>query len=294
MERKKRIVLYVSGLLAYGLVVFVVYLYVTFPYDLVRHRLIEQFDQRGVRLTIQDVRPGWLPGLHLRRVRVLADEQEIPGALLQLQALRIRPASLPLLSERWRVRLAGTLYDGQLQGTVRLPSGNGTGTWDVAGRFDGLQIGQHAFLQRQDEPFLRGSMAGAVEMAWERQGQVRQGTVDLQLDTVIFDGQSLQLPIQRDITCDSVQAQIRITPQLMQLMSFTCQGNDLTLEARGTVNLRQPLDQSELRLLIQLQSETVYSQEIALLGNLINRRPDRRGMLQFSIRGTIQQPRLGA
>jgi type II secretion system protein N len=291
---KKRSILYVLGFVVYGFVVFAVYLYLTFPYDLVRQRLVEQFNRLGVRLTIGEMRPGWLPGLEMRHIRVQANQASAAGDLLRLQALRILPASFPFLADRWRIRLEGVLYDGRLQGTVRLPAANGTDTWGIAGHVSHLQLGQYALLQQQDSPFLRGRLTGEVEMTLDPQGQIRQGRVDLRLDSVAFDGQSLQLPLPRTITCDSGQAQLELMPHQMQITSFSCQGNDLALQARGTVSLRQPLDRSVLNLRLQLQSETVYRQEIALLGELVNQRPDRQGLLRFSIRGTFQRPRVGA
>lgn len=291
MASKKRIVLYVLGGVIYGFVVFAVYLYMTFPYDLVRQRLVEQFDRRGMRLSIGEIRPGWLPGLEMHRIRVQADQE---GDLLQLRTLRILPASFPFLADRWRVRLEGALYDGRLQGTVRLPVANGTGPWDLEGHVSRLQIGQQALLQHQGNPFLRGRLSGDVEMTLDQQGRIQQGKADLRLDSMAFDGQALQLPLPQAITCDSVQAQLKMMPHQMQITSLSCQGNDLALRARGTVSLRQPLDRSVLNLRLQLQSETVYKQEIALLGNLINQRPDSHGLLRFSIRGTFQRPRIGA
>jgi type II secretion system protein N len=108
---------------------------------------------------------------------------------------------------------------------------------------------------------------------------------------VVMGNEGLQLS--RDITCDALQSQLRLAAGQLQIVSFNCRGEDLSVQARGNVQWQHPLGESALDLHIQMRSETAFKQEIDLIGTLLRRRPDRRGVLSFSIRGTLQQPRFG-
>jgi type II secretion system protein N len=292
---KKRLILQVLAYTLYGLVVCLVIFYVTFPYELVRQRLVERFSQGDIQLAVTRIRPGFPLGVSLQNVRLLASHLNLDRAILQVQTLHLRPVWLPLLSGTLQVRVEATLYDGHLQGDVRpLAAGAGT-TWEVRGRFADLHLERHPLVRREGEAFLRGRLKGDVTLTFNDQGRIQQGTVNLRLQPVVFvGGQPSQLPLQRDVTCDTLQSQLKLSARQLQIASFVCRGDDLTIQARGTVHWRQPLKTSALNLHLQIRSETVYKQELDLIGAFIRRRPDRRGVLSFSIRGTLRRPRFGA
>jgi type II secretion system protein N len=71
MTRKKQLILRVLAYTLYGLVVFLVLLYVMFPYDVLRQRLVERFPSDDLRLAISSLGPDFPPGVQLRQVRLL-------------------------------------------------------------------------------------------------------------------------------------------------------------------------------------------------------------------------------
>jgi type II secretion system protein N len=150
-------------------------------------------------------------------------------------------------------------------------------------------------VHKENQAFLRGRLNGELEATLNNDGLLQQGVLKLRLQPLVFVGnESLQLPLQREITCESLQGQVQLKAGQWQIDNFNCRGDDLSLQVRGQVQWQQPLGNSPLELNIQIRSETTFKQEIDLLGTLVRRRPDRRGILSFSIRGTLQQPRFGA
>jgi type II secretion system protein N len=294
MASKKRIILQVLAYTLYGLVVCLVLVYITFPYDLLRQRVVERFSQDHVRLAIARLRPGFPPGLSLHNVRLLANHLDLPEAVMHMQRLRLQPAWLSLLSGTSQVRGDATLYSGRLQGEIRPSTVNDTSTWEVQGRFADLHLEGYPLVQKDGEAFLRGRLEGDLDLTLDRNGQIQQGVVRFRLQPLVFVGsQGLRLPSRREITCDTVESQLKMAPQQLQIVSFICKGNDLNIQASGTVTLQQPLENSGLKLHLQIRSETAYKQELDLLGTLVRRRPDRRGVLSFSIRGTFRKPHFG-
>lgn len=294
MASRRRIIGHVLLYTLYGLVVFVVLLYLTFPYDLLRQRLVASFAQNDVRLTVSRLHLGFPPGVALHHVGLVADLVTLPGAMLQTSILHVRPVWRSLLAGMLHARLEAVLYEGQWLGEIRAQSADEVQVWEIQGRFEDLQLERHPWLHHENVALARGRLAGDVLLTLHETGQMQQGTLNLHAQPLVFGGPESRLPLPREITCDTLQSQMKLTQTQLQIVSLTCRGDDLTIQARGTVNWRRPFQETGLNLQLQIRSETAYKPELDLLGGLIRRRPDRRGTLSFSIRGTVRQPRFGA
>jgi type II secretion system protein N len=294
MASRQRIVIQTLAYTFYGLVVFLVFLYVIFPYDLLRQRVIEHFPSDDLQLTIASLRPDFPPGLQFRQVRLLSTQTLSSRALAQIDTLQASPNFFALLSGMLDFDLDARLYSGHLEGNVRTAVADAASPWELQVRFSDVHVEQHPLTQKDNQAFLRGRLDGDVVATLDRTGLLQQGFVNLRLQPLVFTGrESLQLPLQREITCDALQSQLQLKAGQLHIASFNCRGDDLAIQVRGNVQWQQPLGDSQLELNIQVRSETTYKQELDLIGTLLRRRPDRRGILSFSVRGTIRQPRFG-
>lgn len=285
------IILQVVGYTLYGLGVFVVLLYVMFPYDLLRQRLNERLSQGLFQFDIARLNSTFPPGLHARQVRVQAKHQQIPEPMLQLDTLRVWPAWLTLLSGTLQMHFAGTLYSGRVAGDIRYPMAAAT-VWEGQVRLEALDMTRHPLLQQNGKVSVRGQLNGEATATVRKEGTPQQGTVTFRLQPAVFiPGEALQLPLQREIACDTLQGNLTLDPQQWQIETLTCQGNDVFIDVRGTLRPQRPFPNSALNLRLQLRSEEAFKQEIALLGSLVRQRPDRRGELSFGLRGLLRQPR---
>jgi type II secretion system protein N len=279
----------------YGLAAFLVFFYVMFPYDLLRQRIVAQFPRQDLQLTIAKLRPDFPPGIEFQQIRLLTPQAASARALAHIESLQAQPNFFALATRVLDFQLAARLYSGQLAGNVRADMANGTSPWELQAHFSDLQVEQHPLAQKENTAFLRGRLNGDITATLDSDGLLQQGVVNLRMQPLVFVGnEGLQLPLPREITCDSLQSQLQLKAGQWQLVSFNCRGDDLTINARGTIQWQQPLRDSALELHVQMRSEATFKQEIDLIGTLIRRRPDRRGVLSFSIRGTLEQPRFGA
>jgi type II secretion system protein N len=295
MANRRQIILQILGYTLYGLAICLVVVYVTFPYDLLQQRLASQFLPAEFRLTVDRSGPAFPPGVVLRGIRLFAAEQRLEVPVLQAETFDIQPALLSLLIGAFKTQINGNLYRGRLHGQVLSPAAHHDAHWQIRGRFADLQLERHPLLQGKKGAFVRGQLAGDVDLTLDPDGKLAQGKIDLQLQSVaLLAGQHPGLPLQRDINCSTLQSQLKVTATQMQIMSFTCRGDDLLIQARGVVNWHQPVQNSNLNLNVQIRSETAYKQELGLIATLVGRRFDRRGTLSFRIRGMIRQPRFGA
>jgi type II secretion system protein N len=267
-----------------------------FPYNLLRQRVTAGFSEGELQLAIARLGPDFPPGVRLQNVRLLVNRAGLPDTLIQIETLRAYPDLFDLFSKTLNLHLNATLYGGTLQGNVRATMVHGAPAWEtVQVQFTDLYVERHPLVQKEGQAFLRGRLSGDLAATFNSDGLVQQGLLTLRRQPVVFvSNQALPLPLPREVTCDIVQGQMRMTPGQWQIDQLLCRGNDLSIEVRGIVRWQSPLTASVLELRVQMRSEAAYKQEIDLIGVLVQRRPDRRGVLSFSIRGTLQRPQYGA
>ncbi len=284
-----------SAYALYAVVAFVVFLYITFPYDALQQRVIDRLSQEGMQLTLARLQPAFPPGVRAQGLRLVIGQWSEDDAALQVDVFRLQPEWLPLLSGKLQARFEAGLYGGHLDGEVRQTQAEGRAVWDVKTHFTDVDLTQHPWVRRADKPFLRGRLGGDTAVLLTDDGHMQDGTFTLRgqpLALVSLPGGQLQL--QREIACDTLQGELKTTPKQGGTLVLTCQGKDLAIDARGTVSWRTPVAESQLNLRWQVRSEEVYKSEMDLLAVLVRKRPDRRGELSFRLQGPLRHLRVGA
>jgi len=271
---------------------FLVFLYVTFPYDLLQQRLVDGASQAGMQLAMAPLRPALPPGVRTRDVHLVVNQLSPNATIMHLGNLRVQPDWLALVSRKMQVHFAAGLYSGHIEGEVRYARAEGTPLWDIKARFADLDVAQYPLVRLDDKAFLRGRLSGEATITLTGDGQMQDGTFNLRgqpLALVSAPGWRLQLP--HEIACDGLQGELKTTSRQAGNVSLACQGKDLEIEARGTVGWRTFLMDSQLNLRWKVRSEEAYKQERDLLAVLVGKRPDRRGEIAFGLQGPLRQLR---
>src|SRR5687768_5598274 len=120
----------ILGYILYGLVAFIVFVYVMFPYEQLRQRLIERVSQGHVELNIASLSPTFFPGLAMRHIQVAIRQSNASLEVLRLQTLRAWPQWRSLFSPAKRLVFTGELYDGRISGDVHYTTRDGTSYWE--------------------------------------------------------------------------------------------------------------------------------------------------------------------
>lgn len=289
--RIRRLLLQSVAYTLYALLAFVVFLYVTFPYDLLRQRLVEWVSQGGIILTMARLRPAFPPGLHAQGVRLLLAPFSPNDAALQIESVHLQPEWTALWARHMQVHFEARLYSGRVDGKVRYAQVEGAPLWDVTLRFADLDVAQHALVR----PFFRGRLSGESTVVFNHDGQVHDGTLHVRWQPLVLTAiPGLPWQFQREVVCDALQGEVKANSRQGGTVSLTCQDKNLALDARGTMGWQTPLLDSQLNLRWQVRSDEAYRQEVELLAALVRKRPDRRGELSFRLQGPLRQLRLGA
>lgn len=279
----------------YALAAFVACLYVLFPYDLLQQRLAERLAQHGIQLTMAPLQSGFPPQLHTKNVRVVMTQLDPTRPVFQAESFQVRPDWMLLFSGTVQVHIDVRLYSGRLNGTIQwLRAANGA-AWEVKTQFADLDMTQYPFLRKEEKALVRGRLSGESAVTLAQDGRVQDSALNLKAQPMVLQGsQGWQLPLQRDIACDTLKGEIKTPAQQAGNLSLTCQGKDLTVEATGTVGWNASFAESHINLRWKVLSVEAYKQELDLLGTFIRKRPDSSGALSFRLLGPLRQPRLGA
>ena len=289
--RPGRLLLRVAPYLVYGVVVFVVCLYVTFPYDLLAQYGVEHWAPPGMHIQANGVKSLLPPGLQAQRVAVALDAVADQQDIVQVAGLRVRPNWLALAIGRPQAEFSAALYGGRLQGRVSRTRGEDAPVWDVQVTFADLEVDRHPLSRLDEEAFLRGRLSGSVAARFDERGQLYAAAVELNATQLVFAGRVLQLPLQHDIVCATAQSEAQAPTAGTGDVSLSCSGDDLDIGATGTVTWQGSIRNAALDLRWQVRSENLYRQEVNFLGALVGQTPNDGGELSFRLYGPWQRLR---
>ena len=291
--RLGRLLLRVAPYVVYGAVVFGACLYITFPYDLLAQYGAAHWAPPGVQIRATGVTPLFPPGLQTERLTVLLDAVNGRQDIVQVAELRVRPGWLALAIGRPQVEFSTALYGGRVQGRVSRSRGEEAPVWDIEITLAGLELDRHPLTRLDEEAFLRGRLSGTVSARVDERGQPHAAAVELNAEELVFAGRVLQLPLQRDIACATVQGEAQTETAGTGNVSLSCNGDDLHIGATGTVTWRDAIHNAVLDLRWQVRSQDLYRQEVNFLGALVGREPNADGELSFRLYGPWRRLRTG-
>jgi type II secretion system protein N len=291
----QRIILQVVGYLLFGLVVYAVFVYVMFPYDLLRQRVVDRFSQGTVQVDVARLQPTFPPGLALQQVRVIGNRPNLPEEVVQMQTLRAWPRWLSMLSETKDVRFEGALYDGTMVGEFHYATVNGEPSWQSEVQFEGLDVARYPLLQQlqsNDKLSVQGRLSGEATAKLNAQGQLEQGEITFQLKPAVFvPGEAARIPLRKEIPCQTLKGEVMMTLRQWEIDELVCQGEDVFVDLRGTVQPRRPVENSVLNIRMELRSDQAFKPELDLIRTLVRQRPSPDGTLKFGLRGPLSRPR---
>ncbi len=283
--RPGRLIPRVAPYLVYGVVVFGVCLYVTFPYDLLAQYGAEHWAPPGVHVRADGVRPLFPPGLQAQRVTLSLEATANRQDVVQVTGLRVRPGWLALATGRPQAAFSAMLYGGRIQGHASRSRGENAPVWDVQATFADLRVDHHPLARRDKELFLRGRLSGTLSARLDEGGQFHAAAVELNAEELVLAGRVLQLPLQRDVACATAQSEAQAAIAGAGNVSLSCRGDDLDIGATGTVTWQDSIRNAALDLRWQVRSQDLYRQEVNFLGALVGQEPNDDGELSFRLYG---------
>lgn len=252
-----------SGLFA---LVFVIFLYLTFPFDAVTNTLIQKLESQGkFRVEIKELSPFRLTGVKVTGLQ-LRDAEDPRKVFLDLEDVRVRLRPTQLLRGRLWVDFDVYLYGGGVAGSLCRHGG----VVDLAFNFVDLDLTGYKTREvaRQVGQFdLGGILSG--DMTASINSQVRrnnQGSLNLNLDklrVMNIDVLGKKFP---DLTFEPGRVSFALNRQNFNVKEFALKGNHVELDVGGNVFVNETnLGRSRANLTVKFKPSEAFEDALGVL-----------------------------
>ncbi len=286
MQGKK--VLHAVIFILLGVFLFILFLYIGFPYETLKRRIIGELEAKTpLRYEIEQIRPHPLSGLTFKNVVIyaLVDSKKIK--VLSVERFRITLSLLPLLWRRVHLRLWGEVLDGTVEGEFSRKGRGG----------DLTLVGRDVNLQRIH--FLRE--VKGVEMAGTLEGKtmivLREGDFSGQsgsAEFLISEAKLSRLPLPgiAPLGMGQIRGDIELDRGKVTIKRLASSGGDLNGQVLGNIFLNSHFPKSRLNLRITIKPSAEFDRRYRIFLSLLGRRGKTEGIYAFSLKGTLLHPRL--
>lgn len=278
-----------------GLAVFCTFLYWTFPYDLVKERLIAGMETAfggAIEVKIEKLKPHWFTGAKLKGLELRLRTADGTQPLWSADRVKVRVGLFSLLFGQPRTRFA-------LKGKASRISGRfqrGENGYQLELHLDPLAIEEFGYVKSVLGMELDGAIEGAIRLQvnptqlTQSQGQIDLVFRDWRLKkgSKIPLGQAGRMDVQEDLVLakgSDAGVKIAIAKGVAEVTSITLAGGDIEMEVKGQAFLSQRL--GNLRMNLNGQLKTLPKADAAFP---LPKQPD--GTCRIVLTGNLNDPKL--
>ena len=274
----------------YTLVLFVLFLVLTFPHDLVVRRALTALSDGPVEVQFDTVHLAWFGGYELEGLKVQPDTvPDGTAPYLECSRFLVRPSLAALLrGNPYAMVVRADMYGGRVDGEMALSRGTFAGSL----RWSDLRVDRYrAVLALLDEGQVGGRVSGAFD--FEARGpnfSTGQGSGELTIDGAALTGVKMNGFGVPDIALRQTRATFKVNNGRLDIQDFTASG-DLTVQGAGQVVFRDPPVESTLNLRATFSTTPTTPDALKGALALIPRAPGAKPDAPVTITGTLLRPR---
>jgi len=279
----RRMLLYVI----YTVVLFVVFLLVTFPHDLLVRRALSSVKTGPVNVDFNAVNFAWHKGYELSGLRLGGNDEQAP--LLECSHLWVRPSLSALVhGNPYALQLSAELYGGSAQGDFSLNNGAIVGSL----QWRDLRLSRYRTLTSLiDEGQLEGRVSGQLNFeARTGNANAGQATGEITLDGATLTSAKVQGFTVPDLKFRQTKLKFVAHPGRFEIQDFNAAG-DVDVQGSGQIALREPLSESTLNLRATVETSLATPDPLKALVALIPRAPGAKQDAPITITGTLGRPK---
>ena len=279
----RRTVLY-SGFTS---VLFLLFLLVTFPHELVVRRALSAAHGPAV-IDFTGVRFAWLNGYEIDGVQIASASADGQAPYIECNRLWVRPALGALLrGNLYDFLLHADLYGGAATGEVSITGASMAGTM----QWKDLSLSRYRGLTALlDEGQLAGRVSGAMNFEGRAPNlNPGQGTGELFVDGAALTGAKVGgFPVP-DLRLRQTKAKFAVREGRLEVQEFQATG-DIDVQASGNIVFRDPPEESMLNLRVTIQQSLATPDAVKTLVGLIPRPAGSKPDAPIMLTGTIARP----
>ena len=278
--------------LLYGLYVLaaiVFFIYYLFPSDTIKNYVISGFNKINptINISIDHIRPAFPPGLKLYK----ANFYNMDSTLFETEQIKIVPSLLSLFRSKIIFFFKGKAYKGIFEGNGEFVKNNPEQHVVIEGKFSNINIKEIPAVKQ----FIRRNLTGILEGNFTYHNDEKLGGTS-EVRCVISDGEiELLKPVFKleNISFSKIEAEMTIGNQRLKVKRCIINAIPMDGNVSGLINLREPFEQSDLRLLGVIKPNQEFLAELGkdLPTNLLPKEIFSKRVVRIRIYGTLDEPR---
>ena len=275
----------------YTVVLFLVFLVVTFPYDALVRRALAGLQNGPVTISFAGAHFAWHRGIALADFQLHAQEAAVAAPVLEAEYLWVRPSLGQLVrGNPYAFDVQAELYGGTAAGSADLGEGRLVGSLDLRavslGRYRPLAMMlEEGRLGGRVDARLAFDTTAAAPAAGQASGQLRLSRAALQEAKISGFG----VP---DIHIDEAALDFGFQNGRVDVEALNAKGKEIVLSADGQVALRDPVADSVLNLRATIMPGPEAPDPIRGLLQLIPRPAGAAPDAPVRVTGTFARPRV--
>ncbi len=276
--------------IGYTTVLFLVFLVITFPHELLIRRALSSVNQGPVAVEFNAAAFAWFKGYELTGLRIAPVAVDGRPPYLECSHLWVRPALGALVrGNPYAVQMSADLYGGTALGEARLSEGNLVGSV----QWQGIDVARYRTLTALlDEGQLTGKVSGQFD--FEARGAnltVGQGSGELSVDGIgLVEAKVAGFGVP-ELHFRQTKLKFAIRSGRFEVQDLTATG-DLNVQGSGQIVLREPVQDSVLNLRGTLLPTPATPDALKALVALIPRVPGAKPDAPMTVTGTLAHPRV--
>ncbi len=276
--------------IGYTAVLFVIFLIVTFPHELLVRRALSSVNQGTVAVEFNAATFAWFKGYELTGLRIASTAADGRLPYLECSRLWIRPALSALVrGNPYAVEVSADLYGGTARGEARLAEGNLVGNL----QWQGIDVARYRTLTSLlDEGQLAGKVSGQFD--FEARGatlSAGQGTGELSVEGIGLTDVKVAGFGVPELHFRQTKLKFAIRGGRLEVQDLNATG-DINVQGSGQVVLREPVQDSVLNLRGTLLPTPTTPDPLKALLALIPRAPGAKPDAPMTVTGTLGHPRV--
>jgi type II secretion system protein N len=273
----------------YVLVAIVFFIYYLFPSDKIKNYVTSGFNKlnRNINISIDHVSPAFPLGLELYKVNFY----HMDNTLLEAEQIKIVPNLLSLFRSKVIFFFKAKAYMGILEGKGEFIKNRPDQHVVIDGKFSKINIKEIPAVKQ----FIGRNLTGILEGNFTYHNDEKLGGTS-EVRCVISDGEiELLKPVFKleNISFSKIEAEMTIGNQRLKVKRCIINAIPMDGNVSGLINLREPFEQSDLRLLGVIKPNQEFLAELGkdLPTNLLPKEIFSKRVVRIRIYGTLDEPR---
>lgn len=285
---KKDLIIYI----AFGLVMLVIFLYLTFPIEKLKGKICSEFQKStDYDLTIDDIGTHFITGLVMKNAQISPSDND--KAVIELNKLNLWANPFSLIVGNLSLSVYSKLYDGEIDGGFKQNSTKYFIDLDL----DKIKLDKIKYLKEAHQiNILNGTLTGLLELTTDTANPANtNGQLKLDIPNLSLGDLEIPTPLGPfkvpPLNFNKIHGEINAKDGKVKIANFRLEGRELTVIIDGDMNLDKKWRASPLNINFRFNVTGVLEEKFGIIFQNFFRK-ENSGMYTGRLVGTLGSPSL--